>query len=777
MIPKQEQVEVFSNSSNEKEFTINASAEAFRILSSGLYSNKIQAIIRELSCNAVDAHVMAGTPDRPFKIHLPDSWEPFFSIEDFGIGLDDEDVDNIYTSYFTSTKTSSNDLIGGLGLGSKTPFSYTDTFTIRTRKDGVERVYNAYVGKTGSPTVSMISEDDTDEPNGVLVTVPVRKEDFYNFRQEAIKVFQWFRVLPEINDVQLDNSKYQKLEEADGLLVDTQSYQKQRVTVVMGNVAYSVIPDEKNLPKTNKRAWMFLENAHLTVRYNIGDLNVTASRESISFDDDTIKTFVDRIENFAQDYYDGFQKKINDNCTTKKEAILLAEKELGVFGLHILEFKGENLYEISEANVMEAFGVIIKDKDSPVQDIFEYQDRGGFSIRKTYFDYVPHWKFRSAMNVRIAIMQDDTLHHRGLDRAARQLLRDKGYKRVYTTNCVLSDAEKKTIIDSFEEAQVDFFGFEAVRESQKEVRQKEVKERGPRKTPVARAKKNEIRIEIWENNKVFTEEQAKNETWTTGNRELVDIDAIADKRVGFLVTDRNNLADSVLDYQMDYNKRTLIFLTKLFDLDYIVISRVSEADKVRAKMPFLIEIKDLEKKHIKDNEFYFFAHLNKMGITDANHNGDDSLRQKLYNRSSFAGSGTYQERNMKRLALRMDFFDVGKWSFENTGFENLARKYQEVLNNTFTDFEKQWVLSGNFDFKYEYRIKTFIESEIEKDAELYYQVRQNAMDRFPLLAHLMESIYHEECMLQEHAQEYIDQLLRLEELEEKVKKELYDLAA
>lgn len=773
MIPKQEKVEVFSNSSNEKEFTINASSEAFRILSSGLYSNKIQAIIRELSCNAVDAHVMAGTPDRPFKIHLPDSWEPFFSIEDFGIGLDDEDVDNIYTSYFTSTKTSSNDLIGGLGLGSKTPFSYTDTFTIRTRKDGVERVYNAYISAKGSPTVSMLSEDDTDESNGVLVTVPVRKEDFYNFRQEAVNVFQWFRVLPEINNVQLDNSKYKKLEEADGLLVDTQSYQKQRVTVVMGNVAYSVTPDEKNLPKKNKRAWMFLENAHLTVRYNIGDLSVTASRESISFDDETIKTFVDRIENFAQAYYDGFQKKIDDQCTTKKDAILLAEKELGVFGLHILEFKGENLYEISERDVMRPFEDILNDTDSPVGDIFEYDNRGGFTIRKTHFDYVPSWKFRSAMNVRIAFIQDDTLHHRGLDRAARQLLRDKGYRRVYTTNSLLSDVEKQSFIDSFEEAQVDFYGFEAVRESQKEVRQKEVKARGPRKTPVARAKKNEIRIEIWENNKVYTDKQNKEGIWVNGVRELVDIDVIADKRVGLLIIDRFVIADPILGYSgMEYSNLSLILLCKLFALDYIVISRVSEAEKVRAKMPFLIEIKDLEKKHIKNNEFYFFAHMQKMGLL-----ASKDIRKSLYNNSNFAAKGDYQERVNKRKALKMEFFDIGQWSFDNTGFENLVRKYEEVMENTFTKAEKYRVENSNFDFRYEQKLKKHIEEEIEKDAEFYYQVRFNAMNHFPLLAHLIDSIYQEEGLLHTDAQNYINQILRLEELEEKVKKELYEMAA
>lgn len=43
-----------------REFQIAANAQAFKILSSGLYSNKPRAIIREVCCNAWDAHVAAG---------------------------------------------------------------------------------------------------------------------------------------------------------------------------------------------------------------------------------------------------------------------------------------------------------------------------------------------------------------------------------------------------------------------------------------------------------------------------------------------------------------------------------------------------------------------------------------------------------------------------------------------------------------------------------------------------------------------------------------------
>ena len=155
------------------EFRIRNSAKAFNILSSGLYANKIKAIIRELSCNAVDSHVAAGKGDVPFEVHLPNALEPHFSIRDFGTGLSHDQVTNIYTTYFESTKTASNDFIGALGLGSKSPFSYTDNFTVTAIKDGRKGIYSAFINGEGVPSIALMMEEQTDEPAGVEIKFSV----------------------------------------------------------------------------------------------------------------------------------------------------------------------------------------------------------------------------------------------------------------------------------------------------------------------------------------------------------------------------------------------------------------------------------------------------------------------------------------------------------------------------------------------------------------------------------------------------------------------------
>ena len=159
-------------------FKINATAKAFAILSSGLYTDKIRAVIRELSCNAYDAHVMVGTPKKPFEVHLPNQFEPYFRVTDFGPGLSEADIYGLYTTYFSSTKTDSNEYIGALGLGSKSPFSYSQTFTVTSRHGGMKKIYSAFLTDEGMPSIVKMSEEVHDGPDGMDVQMAVKSMDF-----------------------------------------------------------------------------------------------------------------------------------------------------------------------------------------------------------------------------------------------------------------------------------------------------------------------------------------------------------------------------------------------------------------------------------------------------------------------------------------------------------------------------------------------------------------------------------------------------------------------
>jgi hypothetical protein len=274
---------------------MKSSAKAFQILSSGIYERKIEAIVRELSCNAYDSHVAAGKKDVPFKVNLPTGLDPKFSVEDFGIGLSEEEVYSVYTTYFESTKTDDNDMIGALGLGSKTPFSYTDSFTITARKDGQECVFTASISESGEPEVVKLYGRPWVGCNGVTVTVDVASADIRDFITAAEKVYGWFQVKPILNkviDYDISEEVLSNIKDF-GYHLDSGSggYRSAGCKVVMGNVAYSIVLDDI-ASKTDQSINDFIAQIDgvrpgIYFSVDIGEADVAASRETLSLDDRT----------------------------------------------------------------------------------------------------------------------------------------------------------------------------------------------------------------------------------------------------------------------------------------------------------------------------------------------------------------------------------------------------------------------------------------------------------------------------------------------------------
>ncbi len=285
---------IISNVGEIGEFRIRNSAKAFNILSSGLYANKIRAIVRELSCNAVDSHVAAGKKETPFDVHLPSQLEPWFAIRDYGTGLSHEQVTNIYTTYFESTKTESNDFIGALGLGSKSPFSYTDNFSVTAIKDGVKGIYTAFINDQGVPSIALMTTEQTDEPAGVEVKFSVNDRwDFDKFRQEAREVYRYFKLRPvvsgevafEFRDIEYDTRD---------IIPNVHSYKDTRGSrAIMGNIAYPIeIPNADQTLGDLRQ----LLSCGLEMHFEIGELDFQASREGLSYIPQTVTAIKRKLE-------------------------------------------------------------------------------------------------------------------------------------------------------------------------------------------------------------------------------------------------------------------------------------------------------------------------------------------------------------------------------------------------------------------------------------------------------------------------------------------------
>jgi len=330
-------VEQIGNVTEAQGFKMRSSRKAFKILSD-LYSDKPLAIVRELGCNAHDSHVQAGNTT-PFHIHAPNSLEPWLTIQDYGTGISHENITNIYAVYFESTKTETNDQIGCLGLGSKSPFCYTDNFTITSTFDGVKRIYNAYFNETTMPTIALMSTEPTKDSNGIKIQIPVKPEDFYNFEQAIKKSFRFFDVRPTISggSVVWDDEK-PILSGNDWMVYKSFGYNE--AFAIMGGVTYPL--DVYKLNDTNRAV---VQRSGLVLKFNTGELDIVPSREGLSYDPQTIKALNDKVTKVIED----IKTTITDTLasqTNVHEAIMMYKQLEGKF-----TFLGNSFQNIKWNNI------------------------------------------------------------------------------------------------------------------------------------------------------------------------------------------------------------------------------------------------------------------------------------------------------------------------------------------------------------------------------------------------------------------------------------------
>lgn len=174
------------------------SAQAYKILSSSLYENKERAVLRELTANGLDAHTEANVTT-PVEITLPTQLSPELIVQDYGVGMDTDTVVHLFSTYFDSSKTQTNSLIGGFGLGSKSPLAISDTYTITTTKDGVTTIAAIYLDE-GLPKLTLVSTSTTNASSGTTITVPVSDSSIQsNLAYEVHNdLFSYWEVLPVI---------------------------------------------------------------------------------------------------------------------------------------------------------------------------------------------------------------------------------------------------------------------------------------------------------------------------------------------------------------------------------------------------------------------------------------------------------------------------------------------------------------------------------------------------------------------------------------------------
>jgi hypothetical protein len=280
-----------------------------QMLSKNLYSDSIGSTIRECASNALDSHRRAGS-DKPIIVSFKrnsqaDTYE--FAVEDFGIGLDADDVVNIISKYGKSTKRNSNTELGMMGLGFKAPLAYSSSFYFVARKDGMERKYMMYEGEDTN-SIDLLYERATDEPNGVKVIVPVSYSDRYNFNNKIKEQLAYFENVyfdvESMGSWSIDNNF--TIHRAEHFQYSSLA-QNNDMHLCLDNVSYPIDWDKLGIDRIRLK---------LALRFSLSDgLFPTPNREAIRYTQEAKETILKKIATVA----DVFMNKFNEAITTQSD--------------------------------------------------------------------------------------------------------------------------------------------------------------------------------------------------------------------------------------------------------------------------------------------------------------------------------------------------------------------------------------------------------------------------------------------------------------------------
>lgn len=163
-----------------------------RMLST-LYANPERSVLREYIANGIDAHTCAGVT-RPVQVTLPVHGAPTLAIQDFGEGLPLERLQDTFFRYAASTKNDDNSQIGALGIGAKSAFAVSKSWTVTSVHEGLRFVIASADDGDNTPLQTVIiNGEPTEQPSGITVSIPINGHHLsHDWAASAQEMAYWF---------------------------------------------------------------------------------------------------------------------------------------------------------------------------------------------------------------------------------------------------------------------------------------------------------------------------------------------------------------------------------------------------------------------------------------------------------------------------------------------------------------------------------------------------------------------------------------------------------
>jgi hypothetical protein len=281
-----------------------------KMLRTGMYSDKVRSLCKEVLANSIDSHVEAGKNDVPIEIFLPTRFNAVFRVVDKGLGISEEDMLGRYALICNSTKQESNDSIGTYGVGRLSPLCYTDSFTVISTHNGKKSTYSVFVNTFDLTDISQLSSEATNEPNGFEVIVAVKDKDIQEFHDKVFKICQYLKVKPVVHGATFNYENLNPIFTGKDWRLAGKEIGS---VVIMGQMSFPLSDQFNNATITN------LLSCGVEVEFPIGAIEITPSRESIQYSDRTKKIIADKLTLIVAEVAVEINKRFL-NCVTLFDA-------------------------------------------------------------------------------------------------------------------------------------------------------------------------------------------------------------------------------------------------------------------------------------------------------------------------------------------------------------------------------------------------------------------------------------------------------------------------
>jgi len=299
-----EQKNVLIGGGETEAFGVTNDPVLMNMLSTGLYQKPMRTMIQETMFNAWDAHRMGDCQDTPIDIYINDT--SGLIIRDYGPGIHKSEIHPIYCIYGNSTKRSNDALTGGFGLGSKSPYAYTDSFTVTSFHEGVKGMYvmnRVSDDSDGGPGRSIIFEDVPTDESGLLVTIPLKSEGdmqrAYMYVQELLYL-SGIKANIHYCDEEVELIEADEVPPGEWVVSDDQT--NGELYAVYGGVRYKLVMDEAYESEYRFVAKMARYLGTMYIGFKPSTLTPLPSREGLNLNAKTVETIRNQLEFMEENF-------------------------------------------------------------------------------------------------------------------------------------------------------------------------------------------------------------------------------------------------------------------------------------------------------------------------------------------------------------------------------------------------------------------------------------------------------------------------------------------